>query len=279
MKKILIGFCFQLVFSSFLIFAAPENSPLYFGNPSVFSSSAKSDEDFLLEKRGYTLSYNSVTMIPNWVMWHLSAGDEGELSRSDDFREDKELPVRFYRVKKSDYQFSKYGFDRGHLCPSADRTFSPELNSETFLMTNMIPQAPDVNRIVWKQLESHARKLVESGKELYIAAGPYGRGGVSAKGNFTSIELSDPDLKITVPEACWKIILVLDEGENDFQRVNIETEVIAVYMPNIQGLQKDGSWERFVTSVDFIEETTGLDFFSELPDEIEDFIEAKVYGR
>jgi len=87
------------------------------------------------------------------------------------------LSSGFYAVKKSDYRFSIYGFDRGHVCPSADRTQNQDDNSATFLMTNMIPQSPNCNRNVWKNLESYERSLAFSGKELYITAGAYGCAG------------------------------------------------------------------------------------------------------
>lgn len=73
----------------------------------------------------------------NWVAWELTKVDFGTSDRQDDFRPDPYLPAGWYRGKTSDYTGS--GFDRGHLCPSADRTFTLEDNSATFLMTNIIP--------------------------------------------------------------------------------------------------------------------------------------------
>ncbi len=221
------------------------------------------------------MSYNAAKLIPNWVAWHLSQKNFGQAERGDDFRPDTDLPENYYRVKKADYQYAKYGFDRGHVCPSADRTSTPEDNSTTFLMTNMIPQSPNCNRNVWKNLESYQRSLALSGKELYILAGPYGRGGTSDRGRFEEIPLDD-GRAIEVPEYCWKIIMVLDEGEEDFYRVDADTDVIAAWIPNNQ-VVSDFSWDYYITTVDFIEEKTGHDFFAHLPDEIEDCIEAKIY--
>ncbi len=252
-----------------------ENLPLYFGNPSGATTEIKNAANYLIEKTQFSMSYNSEKLIPNWVMWHLDKDDMGEAERGDDFRPDAELPENFYGVKKADYQYTQFGFDRGHVCPSADRTSSAEDNSVTFLMTNMIPQSPNCNRNVWKNLESYERGLALSGKELYIAAGPYGKGGTSDKGTFEEIPLKNGQA-IEVPSYCWKIIMVLDEGENDFDRVDQDTEILAAWIPNNQQVSEH-TWDYYITTVDFIEEQTGHDFFAVLADEIEDAIEAKKY--
>ena len=238
-----------------------ENNPLYFGNPSDATDDEITNEcNFLLEKQGYTVSYNNNTLCPNWVAWHLTKDDLGESTRSDKFISDKSLPQKWYAVKKNDYQFPAYGFDRGHVCPSADRTSSNEMNQETFLMTNMIPQSPDCNRIVWKDLESYERELVMQGNELYIFAGGYGTGGIGNRGYFEKIIINpkndnDENKKYTlnVPEFCWKIILVLSNGNDDLNRIDENTKIICVSMPNQMGIQKTGSWEQFECSVDYIE--------------------------
>lgn len=287
MKKLL--FTILVIFEISHLFAIPttldygyeENHPLYFGNPSDATDDKITKEcNFLLEKKGYTVSYNNNTLCPNWVAWHLSKDDLGEATRSDKFVPDKTLPQNWYAVKKNDYQFPAYGFDRGHVCPSADRTSSNEVNQETFLMTNMIPQSPDCNRIVWKDLEIYERELVLQGNELYIFAGGYGSGGIGNRGYFEKIIINpkndnDENKKYTlnVPEFCWKIILVLPESDDDLNRIDENTKIICVCMPNQMGIQKTGSWEQFECSVNFIEEITHFDFFELLDDELEEFLE------
>ncbi|MDE5898498.1 MAG: DNA/RNA non-specific endonuclease, partial [Treponemataceae bacterium] len=83
---------------------------------------------------------------------------------------------------------------------------------------------------------------------------------------------------IAVPAACWKVILVLEEGDDDFSRVTAETPAIAVFIPNRQGVARVGAWTHFLTTVDDIEEKTGFDFFSFLPDDIESAVEARKYA-
>lgn len=284
MKK---SFCLLLVFTLFISFSVaapsecdfnhPENSPLYFGNPSDAVASLACGDNYLLEKTQYVVSYNKDTLCPNWVGWHLSVSDIGDSGRSNKFVADPQLPDDFYKVTQKDYQFSMYGFDRGHVCPSADRTATIEDNKVTFLMTNMVPQAPDNNRIVWNALEAYERELAIAGNEVYIFAGPAGTGGIGQKGQFDYIPVSMEDgtmLKINVPEYTWKVFLVLPEGENDLKRVNAETVAFGVCVPNVQGCNAEGSWQQYICSINYIEELTGYDFFEILDDDIEELLES-----
>lgn len=259
-----------------------ENSPLFLGNPSDALSDTNLNENYLMEKSQYTLSYNSDLLIPNWVAWHLSSSDiNGSADRSNDFRPDEDLPSDWYGVKKADYQYNKYGFDRGHVCPSADRTATQEDNSMTFLMTNMVPQSPDNNRVIWMHFETYERKLVEQGNEVYIIAGPSGKGGTSGKGTFEEIPITLKNgevLNMQVPAYTWKVLIAIPEGEDDFERIGQDSIVIAINVPNQMGMAKTGDWEQFVTTVDDIEAQTGYDFFELLPDSIEDVLEQKVYS-
>lgn len=270
-KKIIL---ISLIFFSVLLYSQ-ENSPLFFGNPSGAVCNSENPENYLMEKSQFTLSYNNTALGPNWVAWHLSSADIGEAGRSNKFKADSELPDTWYKVTQADYKFTMYGFDRGHLCPSADRTATAEDNQITFLMTNMLPQSPDLNRIVWVSLENFERELALAGNELYIFAGGAGKGGEGQRGSFTEIPVGNE--KINVPAFCWKIILVLPEGEDDFSRISPETQVISVIMPNVQGLQTKGNWKSYVCSVDDIEALTGYDFFDLLEDSLEQILEEKVY--
>ena len=258
-----------------------KDSPLFWGNPSDSRLDTAAFDNYLMEKPQFTISYNSKTLNPNWVAWHLSAGDLGDADRSDTFRADTELPDSWYAVRKNDYKFTYYGFDRGHICPSADRTANTEDNSMTFLMTNMVPQAPDNNRIVWVALEKYERELVLQGKEAYIFAGPYGKGGSGDRGYFEEIPVTLKDgseLAITVPSHTWKILLILPEGENDLSRAASEAQLIAVNVPNEKGCGKNGSWQQYLCTVDYIEEITGYDFFELLPDDLEEKIESSLFS-
>jgi len=158
------------------------------------------------------------------------------------------------------------------MCPSADRTSSILNNSATFLMTNMIPQAPNNNQGPWAKLEDYGRSLVNSGYELYIIGGPYGQGGKSAKGTFSILASG-----VVVPSYTWKIIVVIPNGNNDLSRISNTTRVIAVWMPNNNDTCPMSSlWTSYRVSVDYIESQTGYDFLSNVSSTIQDVIEASV---
>lgn len=260
----------------------PENDPLFLGNPTDAFADTSLTQNYLMVKPQYTLSYNTQTLCPNWVAWHLGMENMGDSDRMNDFRPDPELPAGWYGIKKADYQYNKYGFDRGHVCPSADRTATKEDNSMTFLMTNMVPQSPDNNRVIWMHFENFERELTKAGNELYIIAGPYGKGGTSSKGTFDEIPVtlkSGEELHMNVPSHTWKVVLAIPEGTGDLERIDHNATAIAINVPNIMGMQKTGDWEQFICSIDEIEKLTGYDFFELLPDDIEDKLEASVYER
>lgn len=238
------------------------------GNPSGATNSISNENNYLMQKIQYTLSYNRSRAIPNWVSWHLAPNWLGTAARQDDFRADATLPSGWYQVGASSYSGS--GFDRGHNCPSADRTSSVADNSATFLMTNMIPQAPNNNQQTWANLENYGRTLVNQGYEVYIIMGCYGTGGTGSNGSATTINAG----KVTVPSNVWKVLVVLPQGTNDVSRVSTSTRVIAVNTPNINTVSS--SWGTYRTSVDAIEAATGYNILSNVPASIQATIEATV---
>lgn len=242
---------------------------LALGNPS--RAGTADPDNYLLMKPQFTLSYNCDRGTANWVSWHLGKAWKGGAVRKDDFRPDNSVPQGCYRVVPGDY--TNTGFDRGHLCPSDDRDAGAEDNSATFLMTNIVPQAPDLNRQTWRLLEEYCRQLVEEGNELYILAGVYGKGGSNSNGSRSTIA----DGKVTVPARCWKIAVVLPEGSNDLKRIDAATRVIAVDIPNRQSVDNGNKkWSAYLVSVDAIEAATGYDFLSELPKNLQNVLESKV---
>src|SRR5262249_41124437 len=139
----------------------------------------------------------------------------------------------------------------------SDRVKDDKMSAATFVLTNIIPQAPKLNRGIWNVLEIYCRHLVEKeGKTLYIVAGPAGRGGGGSNGFRLSLPSKD-DPKITVPAKCWKVILVLDA---DDEKVDEHTRIISVVMPNAQQLQE--RWGEYRVSLDQVERLTGFKFFA-----------------
>ena len=233
---------------------------LTMGNPSNAVTNTSYPTNYLMEKAQYVMSYHRDNGRPNWVSWHLDASWLGSTPRQDDFRADTTLPAGWYQVKATD--FSGSGYDRGHMCPSADRTKTVADNSSTFLMSNMIAQAPTNNQQTWANLESYSRTTAGSTNELYIISGGHGTSGYLANGN------------VAIPTSTWKVIMVLPSGTNDVSRVTSSTRLIAVWMPNQNGISSD--WRSFRVSVDYVEQMTGYDFFSNVPDSIESVIEAVI---
>jgi endonuclease G, mitochondrial len=246
---------------------ATRDDALTLGNPSGAVSNTSNEDNFLMVKSTYMLSYNKNKNTANWVSWHLSAAWKGDAVRQNDFRPDPSLPQNWYEVTQRDYMDS--GFDRGHLCPSDDRDATIEDNQETFFMTNMVPQAPDHNRGIWKNLEDYERTLLGQGNELYVIAGVLGKGGEGEKGFATTIGRNN---NIVVPVSLWKIIVVLPIGENDVSRINTSTKVIAVNIPNKNAVGID-KWSFYTTTIKKLEALTGYDFLSNVPRDIQEVIE------
>src|SRR4051794_20503306 len=111
------------------------------------------------------MSYNRSKGGPNWVSWHVQLSDPGRARRSNAFMPDPLLPPA-WQIRPNDY--SGGGYDRGHQCPSGDRTRNAQDNAPTFVMSNMLPQTGDLNRHVWEKLETYCRDLVHDGNELYL---------------------------------------------------------------------------------------------------------------
>lgn len=255
----------------------PKSVHLTMGNPSNAIAGVGEPNNYLLEKDAFALSYNRERGTPNWVSWHLDKSWITGLTREDTFRPDPEIPSDWYRVLPSDYFGT--GFDRGHLTPNADRNninLIP-LNQETFLMTNMIPQAPDNNQGPWADMEGDLRKMLTdaagSEYEIYIVAGGAGKGGSSGG---TPVETIAGG-RVTVPASTWKVALLLPKGEDDISRATAAAKTIAVIMPNTQGIRTT-DWRTYLTTVDRVEELTGYDFFANLPDAVENSVEAGIDG-
>jgi endonuclease G len=248
----------------------PTRDPhLALGNPSNATKDERNADNFLIEHPQFVLSYNRSRGTANWVAWHLSKAWRGTAKRQNNFRPDTSIPSAWFRATTTHYTNS--GFDRGHMCPSDDRDGSEEDNSATFLMTNIVPQAPKNNQETWRLLEEYCRRLADEGNEMYIYSGVYGSGGIGSNGQRSTLA----DGQITVPARIWKVIVVLPVGTNDIARINANTRIIAVDTPNTQAVEEK-PWGDYRVSVRDIERATGLNFFAGLPQALQNTIETKV---
>lgn len=230
------------------------------GNPTAARPDTTDANNYLILKKQYALSYNRSLGHANWVSWELDTTWLGEADRRDDFRPDPDLPTGWYRVRPADYTGS--GFDRGHLCPSASRTASDADNSSTFVMSNMVPQAPQLNREAWARLEAYCRTLASQNYRLFIVAGTYGMGGKGSKGFATKL-----NGRISVPTRNYKVIVAV-KNSGSVEQIDGNTAVIAVDFPNDAELVDNKSWSGFVTTPAEIERAAGVTFFNYLPKEV-----------
>ena len=177
------------------------------------------DDDHLMRKLQYALSYNSARNVANWVSWQLDETWFGPVPRhKGKFLEDRDLPQGFRRANHDDYTGS--GFDRGHMVRSEERTRSAEDNRSTFLMTNILPQFHDLNAGPWLRLEEHCEKLVKrDGQQLFIMAG-----GVFARAKRAKQVIGRD---VAVPGSFFKVVVILRPGQGA-KDVQTSTPVIAV---------------------------------------------------
>jgi len=240
----------------------PEEAQKVYLSPGNPSNASENEDNFQLVNSAYALSYNSGKGIANWVAWRLSKTDLGDAERQNDFRADSRVRGGLRLIDPRDYSLS--GYERGHLCPSADRSSSPAINSETFLMTNIAPQVHGLNSGPWEKLERYSRSMARRDANLYIIAGQYG-----VKGKI--------DGRITIPSNFWKVVVVIENG-GDISSADANTRVIAVDMPNDPAIETR-NWRDFTVTVRSIEEKTGYDLLSNLPRKLQDSLETKVDPR
>ncbi len=222
--------------------------------------SIKSVPYHLIIRPQYAANYRPTLGGPEWVAWNLNADWYGDVERYEgNFITDTSLPSGMIRIKHSDYTNS--GYDRGHLVRSEERTKTIEDNKSTFILTNIIPQTPELNRNTWLELEYYCEKLCkEQNKELYIYAG----------GHYPPTPATINNI-IAIPDSCFKIIAILERGQTHLD-ITPSTPIIAVMMPNDFDV-KFHPWEDFKTTVRQIENSTGIDFFTALPQSLQDAIE------
>lgn len=236
------------------------------GDPSNATSNPNNHEHYLIQRSVFAMDYDDKKGEPNWVSWDLTVEDIGPAKRTPVFHADAELPANFHHITSADYIRS--GFDRGHMCPSADRTDNQADNNLVFAMSNIIPQTPDNNQGVWEHLEADCREMAKAGNELLIICGP-------ADFSNEQINQNGP----VIPTHTWKIVVEVPNGSGSvLSRITTATRVIAVDIPNTAGVRND-PWTKYLVSVNQLEALTGLKFFTTLSPEIEKILKAKIDGQ
>ncbi|WP_148366355.1 DNA/RNA non-specific endonuclease [Bacteroides sp.] len=206
-------------------------------------------QEQIIRHSGYTVSYNKDLKIPNWVSYELTREEtRGKEKRGNRFITDPLVtgPI----ATNADY--TRSGYDKGHMAPAADMKWSPEAMKESFYFSNMCPQHPQLNRRGWKNLEDKIRNWAIADSAIIIICGPI-------------IEKQPKTIgknKVVVPQQFFKVVL------SPFVK---PIRAIGFLFNNEQAVEPLSS---YVVTVDSIESLTNMDFFAPLPDEIENRIEA-----
>jgi endonuclease G len=228
----------------------------------------------IIKRIAYTVSYNNSTKCPNWVYWCLTKDHtDGPYSRKgmpyyeddgtvagigvvsdENFRYGYFLDtdVKGPRQEFHDWADKSYHVNHGHICPAGDNRWSKAAMNQSFYLTNMCPQDIDLNGGDWEGLERRCRGWAKRYGEIHIVAGPI---------FYTKEYRTMGEGKVGVPDAFFKVIL----------RNGRESKGIAFIFPN-EGTHRD--LVQYVKTIDEVESSTGFDFFTQLPDEIENEIES-----
>jgi endonuclease G len=190
-------------------------------------------------KQNYAIHYRYDTKTAEYVVQHVTLQSiSGPAKRKDDFRADPAIPPE-HRSVLSDY--AGFPFDRGHLSPGADNTINDAIMSESFFLSNMVPQVPNHNRGIWKQLETYVRNWVAEGKDIYVASGTiYAPGYQTIGAN-----------RVGIPTHMWKVVVDRKSSKS-----------IAFLFPNAPLPVAD--LPKYATSIDAIEQATGINFMPQL---------------
>ena len=203
----------------------------------------------IIHHKYYTLSYSEKHEQAEWVAYNLNAAHIASSNfKRPYFEKDPKVKTQSAHYKN----YSKSGYDKGHLCPAGDRKFSKFAHDETFLTSNISPQEHQFNAGIWNRLEQKTRYLATKYKSLYVITG----------GILEDSSKSIGSEKVTVPTNFYKIILDFHEPE---------IKAIAFLIPHEDS---EKALYKFVTSIDNIEEITGIDFFPEIEDTLENKLEA-----
>jgi endonuclease G len=211
-------------------------------SPNRFLPSTTTGE--VIERTYYAFSYSEEHEQAEWIAYELSRENLKlpNVKRTGDFRPDPKVR----KASASTRDYTRSGYDRGHLAPAGDMAFSVEAMSESFYMSNISPQIKNFNGGIWRELEENVRNWAMRFDKIYVVTGP-----VLTRGIRERIGSNE----VAVPDEFYKVILDFTEPE---------IKGIAFIIPNEISNNRA---EDYAVSIDRIEEITGIDFFYELFDE------------
>ncbi len=233
---------------------APSGSTLFAGIPVRRNSNAPNDIQ-VLDRGEFVIGWSPSLRHPVWCAYHVPAPAKFEVGERPSFKKDKSAQ---FSPKAGDY--AKTGYDRGHLAPNYAITsrFGPEAQSKTFLMSNVAPQTPSLNRGVWREIEHRIAELWTARYgEIWVIVGCISNGRETLSGN-----------DVDVPTKFYQIVVAQHGSEVRALAVLIEQRLPWRAWP-----------ARYIVSIDEVERASGFDFLEELPDDIEDALESEVPTR
>lgn len=231
--------------------ASSGNKRFDFEKKPDFLLPAFKSSDAIIRHSGYVLRYRDVYEQADWVAYPLLAFEiKGDAERDRESFQPDPL-VETGSALPTDY--TRSGYDRGHLAPAGDFKFSQRLTRESFYMSNVSPQAPQFNRGVWKELEEQVRAWARRDRGLYVVTGPVLKPGLETIGKRN---------EVAVPKQYYKVILYCNAP-------NIR--IIGFLLNNEPSNE---SLRSFVVPVDQIEKLTGIDFFPFISDDLEQKLES-----
>ena len=213
----------------------------------------KKRKEQIIRHEGYTVSYNSDYRIANWVAYELTAREarSKKAERSNKFVPDP--LVKGATALNEDY--TRTGYDRGHLAPAGDMKWSMKAMRESFYLSNICPQDPDLNRGIWKELEEQIRLWASENGSLLVVTGPIITDDLRRLGKN----------RVGIPKRFFKVVCTQTAGR---------PEGVGFLFDNRD--YGDTSLRSMMIPIDSVESVTGIDFFPSLPDSIERPMEASV---
>ncbi len=246
-------------------------------NSNLYSTSNRNGNQVVVKSTAkygitYSLEWDNSKVANRWTCYTLHSGNmESNVDRSDSFKEDTEV----YRSPSSKYAS---GYSRGHLCPSADRLCSREQNSQTFFMTNMQPQYQNHNGVLWERMEEKTREFAGSYCDtrcdtLYVVKAAtisdVTLDGQTISGVYTDRTCASGSYNLPVPKYFYMAFLHYNKSTDKYH-------AMAFWTVHENVMDKNTNFGDYAISIDELEKRTGIDFFCNLPDDIEEEVEAEL---
>lgn len=258
MKKLVIGIIISIMIACVIYFGCRIANAQNQNEPADEAVSIENIEKVSIpndipsvfkEYEGFIAYFNPERHTPNCISWILHRDEtQGSSDRSNKFWTDKEV-----EGCPDTRDYTKSGYDRGHMCPAGEQKWSAEAMHDSFVMTNICPQKHELNSGAWKTLEEKERLWANRDSILVIAAGPI-------------YNSPDPErigqTGVAVPDAFFKVLLAPYASP---------IRAIGFVYPN---MKSPGNMENYATTVDEVEKITGYDFFASLPDDSEYQVES-----